>query len=733
MIKKRLLVAFVLFFSGVAPVTADTQLAAAVLPASRTVQVGESATLFATIINGGAEPGANCRIEADPLVNVGLSYQTTDSATNQVTGTADTPVDIAVGAAQSFLIVLTPSVAIEAVSVKPRFVCDNAADVARIELVNTFVFAASTTPTSDIVALVATPNSDGVTTAGADSGISAFSVATLNLGVSEEVSFTALVSGQSLPVTVTLCETNPTSGACINPTVPSAAPVVTTIGAGATPTFAVFVTATGPVSFDPAVNRIFLAFDAPDGPRGASSVAVRRATLPAIPVTSALVTGTTLWHGEAQAGRLVRAATAQTFAADGTGVSYEEYRLSFPPVPTADLAKPFTWQISDGVLEQTFSSFEKTASAFFSGDFRDLEDIYGLPDAVWQFLGQRYNSGEFVEPFELEQTILSRRTSLTGALSPGYRTSSEVTEFYSADAMLLRNGWTDPLPDGVVQQRAETQAMTDAVTLGQAAGQQVVAGEQWVVPLPFTPIAPSVVGAVPGYNADLLMFEATGTTNAGLYSGQTYSWSNAGNTLVLTSGDEEYRFTTWSTLGNEQVALIEYRVGGDLQLVFSYPIGKLDSTGDTLGPALMTSGTEIWQAGLNLAFTEAYLPSGLIRPGQVFGYNFPTAADAGRIFGNDPESGECADDTLGCFSLDPTWTWQVTGNVIQRSRDAITTFRTRTWHVLSYTGDRAVVLEAEIWSFGDSAPEFLLPPRLNTLEKIDLNQWPAELANSSGF
>jgi hypothetical protein len=52
--------------------------------------------------------------------------------------------------------------------------------------------------------------------------------------------------------------------------------VTTTIGASETPTFAFFVTGTGTVPFDPAVNRVFVRFkDAGGITRGSTSVAVR--------------------------------------------------------------------------------------------------------------------------------------------------------------------------------------------------------------------------------------------------------------------------------------------------------------------------------------------------------------------------------------------------------------------------------------------------------------------------
>jgi hypothetical protein len=74
-------------------------------------------------------------------------------------------------------------------------------------------------------------------------------------------------------VAVSLCQTDPGTGACL--AAPSST-VSATIDAGATPTFGVFVTGGGTVPFDPAQNRVFVRFkDAGAVTRGATSVAVR--------------------------------------------------------------------------------------------------------------------------------------------------------------------------------------------------------------------------------------------------------------------------------------------------------------------------------------------------------------------------------------------------------------------------------------------------------------------------
>ena len=62
------------------------------------------------------------------------------------------------------------------------------------------------------------------------------------------------------------------AGQCL---APPAASVTTAISANATPTFAIFGTASGAIAFDPANSRIFIQFaDANGVERGATSVAV---------------------------------------------------------------------------------------------------------------------------------------------------------------------------------------------------------------------------------------------------------------------------------------------------------------------------------------------------------------------------------------------------------------------------------------------------------------------------
>jgi hypothetical protein len=95
------------------------------------------------------------------------------------------------------------------------------------------------------------------------------------VGAGASITVTADTGSATLSVSIALCQTNPITGACINPTTPGTSAAVT-INAGATPTFGIFVTGTGAVSFAPGTNRVFVRFkDSGGSTRGSTSVAVR--------------------------------------------------------------------------------------------------------------------------------------------------------------------------------------------------------------------------------------------------------------------------------------------------------------------------------------------------------------------------------------------------------------------------------------------------------------------------
>ena len=206
-------------------------------------------------------------------VPAGFSYQTTDPATNALIGTPDTPIDIGAGGSQTFLFAFTPSAAFAPTDVELSFDCTNSEPAPTTLGLNTLLLSASSTPVADIVALAATPTGDGIVDLPGSLGANAFAVATVNVGASGSITATADTGGATLPLSLLVCESNPATGECLSP---PASSFTTTINAGATPTFSVFVTGSGAVAFDPANNRIFVRFEDGSGvTRGSTSVAVR--------------------------------------------------------------------------------------------------------------------------------------------------------------------------------------------------------------------------------------------------------------------------------------------------------------------------------------------------------------------------------------------------------------------------------------------------------------------------
>jgi hypothetical protein len=137
---------------------------------------------------------------------------------------------------------------------------------------NTLLLSAATVPVADIVALGATASRDGILHIPGNTGSNAFAVATVNLGIKDMITATANTGSATLPLDISLCETDPTSGLCITTIGPSA---TVSIDPNATPTFAIFGEANGTIPFDPANSRIFVQFISSTGEvRGETSVAV---------------------------------------------------------------------------------------------------------------------------------------------------------------------------------------------------------------------------------------------------------------------------------------------------------------------------------------------------------------------------------------------------------------------------------------------------------------------------
>jgi virginiamycin B lyase len=245
---------------------------ASVLPASRSVQVGKSATVFASIIATTAMDG--CGIAPVVPVSGTFSYQTTNPATNQLSGTPNTRVSIPAGGLQTYVIAYKANGSYPSADVQFGYDCIGSSTgfpaAVKIVGVNTVRLTFSPTPVADMIAVGTTPSNDGFATLAFD-GV--FAIATSNVGVAAQLTGKIRLSNPSLPLTATVCETDPVTAVCKQP---PAASVSRVVAQNETATFAAFLHASDVIPSDPAANRILFEFTDPSGVvRGSTSVAVR--------------------------------------------------------------------------------------------------------------------------------------------------------------------------------------------------------------------------------------------------------------------------------------------------------------------------------------------------------------------------------------------------------------------------------------------------------------------------
>jgi sugar lactone lactonase YvrE len=250
-------------------------LLASVLPGGRSVELDTPATVFATILNNGATDLAGCGVTLGPSAPaaLSLSFQATNPLTNQLIGTLNQTVAIAANSAQSFLLSFESSAAFEVDNLAPVFGCSGVQPAPITPGVDTVDLAFSAQAVADVIALAATAPQPGVVAVPFSSRQpGAFAVASVNVGATSALTVGADTGAATLPVSIQLCPTDPTTGQCLQPL---AASVPVTIDADATPTFSIFITATAPVTFAPGTSRIFVRFlDAAGQSHGSTSVAV---------------------------------------------------------------------------------------------------------------------------------------------------------------------------------------------------------------------------------------------------------------------------------------------------------------------------------------------------------------------------------------------------------------------------------------------------------------------------
>ena len=248
--------------------TALPIIASALLPSSRSTQVGQTVTVFASILNSGSSILSDCSIAPITTIPATFSYQATDEM-NAPIGVQNMPIDIPAGTTQNFIVSFTPTIPFETTEVALNYSCINAGSAINVIGLNSLLLSAEAMAVPDIVALTSVVDLQATI----DERVSTlFAVASANVGETDQITIRVDDGGKGLPLFFNTCQTDNT-GACS-----SFINFETTINytAGTTASFAIFVLARGPIENDPANNRIFIRFTDSSGiVRGATSTAVR--------------------------------------------------------------------------------------------------------------------------------------------------------------------------------------------------------------------------------------------------------------------------------------------------------------------------------------------------------------------------------------------------------------------------------------------------------------------------
>src|SRR5262249_18447254 len=146
---------------------------------------------------------------------------------------------------------ITPSQDLTAAEVGVLFGCTNAPVSPSYPGVNTLILSASSISTPDMIAIGVTPSGqsptgDGIVHVPGTTGTGFFTAAAVNIGAAGTITVTADDGGTGLPLNLLLCQTNPSTGACINPTSPGNSATFAS-ATNDVATFSIFAIGTGDV------------------------------------------------------------------------------------------------------------------------------------------------------------------------------------------------------------------------------------------------------------------------------------------------------------------------------------------------------------------------------------------------------------------------------------------------------------------------------------------------------
>jgi hypothetical protein len=243
-----------------------TTLVNSVLPTSRSIQVGTTATVFNTVLNGGSETAYGVTLATSNLPPGAFAYQESSCATNVLIGGMNPSLDIPAGQARCYVLFFTPSAAFASTDVHIRAQAANAPPTSLLPGINAWTLRATSSAGPDIIALTTTTDFHQI----ACSGTKPFAVAMSNVGAAtSQVTVTADTGLTSLPLSILIQESDPVTGTITGDN------ILENVGAGENRTVVVWVTFNGCTSFDPATRRIFIRFkDGSNNLIGSTSTAV---------------------------------------------------------------------------------------------------------------------------------------------------------------------------------------------------------------------------------------------------------------------------------------------------------------------------------------------------------------------------------------------------------------------------------------------------------------------------
>lgn len=259
----------------------SARIVAAITPvARRGVVGGQTITAFATVISpaDSTTSASNCSIArpADGLPYNFAYAQRLLPGTGL--GATNAAFSLAPGEAKHFLLAFTPTAPMSS-NLLMVFDCANT-DPAPTSLgLNSFNLVATSTAGADVLATAVTATNDGILRIPATSGGgNAAAMAGINIGTTAtlqaRISSVAIgSSAAALPVGLLLCQTNPSTGACLQ--TPTSSPISFTATANQLFTFGAFVNYQGSLlPLDPATRRVYIHFAQGSTNVGSASVAV---------------------------------------------------------------------------------------------------------------------------------------------------------------------------------------------------------------------------------------------------------------------------------------------------------------------------------------------------------------------------------------------------------------------------------------------------------------------------